>query len=99
MPEKKFKIPTTEGEKEILFDNTALYRFEEIHNQPAFHVLLSGGVGTRAINHFVWAGLQYEDESITIDDVLKIIRPKDYKKIGNTIMKALESAFEMEKKS
>ena len=99
MPEKKFKIPTAEGEKSILIDNTALFRFEEIHNQPAIQVLLSGGMGARAINHFVWAGLQHEDESIHIDDVLKMVRLKDHKQIGNTIMKALEAAFEMEEKS
>ena len=39
-----------------------------------------------------------EVESIHIDDVLKMVRLKDYKQIGNTIMKALEAAFEMESK-
>ena len=99
MPEKKFKIPTTEGEKEIIIDNAALFRFEEVHNVPAFHVLLSGGMGARAINHFVWAGLLHEDEDLTVDEVLKMVRVGDHKQIGHTIVNALEAAFKMEEKS
>ena len=93
---RTFKIPTSQGDREILINNTSLYHFEEVHGRSAIHVFMAGDLGARAINHICWAGLLHEDENIRPADVLKIIRSQDHKKISGVIVKAIQEAYQME---
>lgn len=93
MTDKVFPIELADGEQyNLKFTNRAMYEFETVHGTPAMSVLMRGVMGTRAITHFVWAGLLHEHKKMTVDQVKDLIPLEDYQRVVDRVMDAVEHA-------
>ena len=92
MDQITFTLQTTDGERELLINNRALYRFEEAHGTPATTVLMRGEMGVRAVNHFVWAGLLHEYPNLKVDEVIDLVDLKKFRETVDVILEAFEHA-------
>lgn len=89
---KPVKI-TLDKERTLLFDLNAFACLEEEYGSidEALDALAKGKV--KALRAIVWAGLQHEDDSLTVKDVGKFLTLADLQRVAEAVNEALTQAL------
>lgn len=80
-------------ERTLLFDLNAFACLEEEYGsiEEALDALAKGKV--KALRAILWAGLQHEDEGLTVKDVGKLLTLADLQRVAEAVNEALAQAL------